>query len=54
MVEGAVNARAREFAKSIALGAENDDAPFSNIDIGKIYEYYFQGYPIAYTLLRRA
>ncbi len=49
VVEGAVNARAREFAKSIAMGAENDDAPFSNIDIGKIYEYYFQGYPIAYT-----
>lgn len=49
VVEGAVNARAREFAKSIAVGAENDNAPFSNIDIGKIYEYYFQGYPIAYT-----
>lgn len=49
VVEGAVNARAREFARSIAEGHENDDAPFSNIDIGKIYEYYFQGYPIAYT-----
>ena len=49
VVEGAVNARAREYAKSIAVGAENDNAPFSNIDIGKIYEYYFQGYPIAYT-----
>ena len=49
VVEGAVNARAREFAKSIAVGAENDNAPFSNIDIGKMYEYYFQGYPIAYT-----
>ena len=49
VVEGAVNARAREYAKSIAESAENDNAPFSNIDIGKIYEYYFQGYPIAYT-----
>lgn len=49
VVEGAVNARAREFARSIAEGHQNDDAPFSNIDIGKIYEYYFQGYPIAYT-----
>jgi predicted acyl esterase len=49
VVEGAVNARAREYAKSIAVGAENDNAPFSNIDIGKLYEYYFQGYPIAYT-----
>ncbi|HRH57143.1 MAG TPA: CocE/NonD family hydrolase [Chitinophagales bacterium] len=49
VVEGAVNARAREFAKSIAEGNQNDNAPFSNIDIGKIYEYYFQGYPIAYS-----
>jgi putative CocE/NonD family hydrolase len=49
VVEGAVNARAREFAKSIAVGNENDNATFSNIDIGKIYEYYFQCYPIAYT-----
>lgn len=49
VVEGAVNARAREFAKSMAVGNENDNAPFSNIDIGKIYEYYFKCYPIAYT-----
>ena len=49
VVESAVNARAREFARSIAEGHQNDDAPFTNIDIGKIYEYYFQGYPIAYT-----
>lgn len=49
VVEGAVNARARDFARSIAEGHENDNAPFTNIDIGKIYEYYFQGYPIAYT-----
>ena len=49
VVEGAVNARAREFARSIAEGQQNDNAPFTNIDIGKIYEYFFQGYPIAYT-----
>ena len=49
VVEGAVNARAREFAKSLAIAHQNDNAPFSNIDIGKIYEYYFQCYPIAYT-----
>ncbi len=49
VVEGAVNARAREYAKSLALGQENDNAPFTNIDIGKLYEYYFQCYPIAYT-----
>ncbi|MEZ5025316.1 MAG: CocE/NonD family hydrolase [Chitinophagales bacterium] len=49
VVEGSVNARAREFARSIAEGHQDDNAPFSNIDIGKIYEYYFQGFPIAYT-----
>lgn len=49
VVEGAVNARAREYARSIAEGHEDDNAPFSNIDIGKIYEYYFTCYPIAYT-----
>ena len=49
VVEGSVNARAREYAKSLADGHENDNALFSNIDIGKIYEYYFKCYPIAYT-----
>lgn len=49
VVEGAVNARARDFARSIAEGHQNDNAAFTNIDIGKIYEYFFQGYPIAYT-----
>ncbi len=49
VVEGAVNARAREYARSIANGQENDNAVFSNIDIGKLYEYYLQMYPIAYT-----
>lgn len=49
VVEGGVNARAREYARSIAEGNENDNAPFSNINIGEIYEYYFQCYPIAYT-----
>ncbi len=49
VVEGSVNARAREYARSLAEGSENDNAPFSNVDIGKIYEYYFKFYPIAYT-----
>jgi predicted acyl esterase len=52
VVEGGVNARAREFAKSIAEGHENDDALFSNIEVGKIYEYFFQMYPIAYTFAK--
>jgi predicted acyl esterase len=49
VVEGSVNARAREYAKSLAEGHEDDNAPFSNIDVGKLYEYYFKCYPIAYT-----
>lgn len=49
VVEGGVNARAREYARSIAEGNENDNAPFSNINIGQLYEYYFEMYPIAYT-----
>lgn len=47
--EGTVNARAREWAKLYADGIEDDDAPFSNINSGEIYEYYFQFLPIAYT-----
>ena len=47
--EGCVNARAREWAAKFADGIEDDNAPYSNIEIGKLYEYYFQGLPIAYT-----
>lgn len=49
VVEGAVNARAREYAKSIAAGQENVAATYSNINSGDIYEYTFQLLPIAYT-----
>jgi len=49
VVEGAVNARAREYARSLADGAENINAPFSNINIGEVYEYEFELLPIAYT-----
>lgn len=49
VVEGAVNARAREYALSIFNGAENDNAPFSNINIGWQYRYRFMMMPIAYT-----
>lgn len=47
--EGCVNARAREWAAKFADGIEDDNANYSNIEIGKLYEYYFQGLPIAYT-----
>ncbi len=49
VVEGCVNARAREYALSIFNGAENDNAPFSNINIGWLERYRFKMMPIAYT-----
>lgn len=49
VIEGGVNARARHYAKSVALGQEDDNAPFENIEIGQIYEYHFQMFPIAYV-----
>ena len=49
VVEGAVNARARSYAKSLADGIENIQVPFSNITIGQTYEYEFNLLPIAYS-----
>lgn len=49
VVDGGVNARAREYARSIAEDAEDIHAPFSNIESGKLYEYYFNLLPIGYT-----
>ncbi len=49
VVEGAVNARAREYARSIYAGQEDKNAAFSNIQIGQFYEYQLQLLPIAYT-----
>ena len=47
--EGAVNARARDYARTWAEGGENPEVPFSNIASDKIYEYKFRMLPIAYT-----
>jgi predicted acyl esterase len=47
--EGAVNARARDYAESWADGQEDDSRPFSNIASDKIYKYRFRMLPIAYT-----
>ncbi|MCO5248134.1 MAG: CocE/NonD family hydrolase [Chitinophagales bacterium] len=47
--EGVVNARAREWARLYADDIEDDNAPYSNIESGKIYEYYFKFLPIGYT-----
>lgn len=54
VVEGCVNARARDYAKALAEAdgletKEIDNIPFTNIDIGKIYEYHFRCMPIGYT-----
>jgi predicted acyl esterase len=47
--EGAVNARAREYARSVYNGAENDQAVYSNLNVGQTYEFQFELLPIAYT-----
>lgn len=48
--EGCVNARARMYAKNIYdTGTEDASIPYSNIDIGQVYEYKFEMMPIAYS-----
>lgn len=48
--EGAVNARARDYAAHWAeTGTENDAIPFTNIAADSLYEYKFRMLPIAYT-----
>ena len=57
VVEGAVNARAKEYVKNLLEHPEmdlefpypNDKTPFANIETGKIYEYKFKFFPIGYT-----
>ncbi len=49
VVEGAINARARDYARSLADGNENIQAPYTNINIGQTYEFEFNMLPIAYT-----
>jgi len=54
VVEGCVNARARDYAKALADAdgletPEIDNIPFTNIEIGKVYEYKFRLMPIGYT-----
>lgn len=50
--EGIVNARARDYARALVDGEESEEdklIPYSNINIGQIYEYVFKMWPIAYT-----
>ncbi len=55
--DGCVNARARDYVrmlveepwKDYTIPFPGDDIPFTNINIGEIYEYVFEMLPIAYT-----
>jgi len=57
VVEGCVNARARNYARNLVEHPDwdntfpylNDATPFTNIEIGQIYEYKFKMLPIAYV-----
>ncbi len=49
VVEGAINARAREYAKKLINGEEDPNLAFTNIVSGRVYEYGFKLMPIAYT-----
>lgn len=57
VVEGAVNARARLYAKNLVENPgmdenypfTNDNTPFTNINIDQIYEFKFKCFPIGYT-----
>lgn len=55
--EGAVNARARDYARGLVENPQldenypypNDDVPFTNIEANQLYEYKFRMYPMGYT-----
>lgn len=47
--EGAINGRARDYAKSIYNGQANDESIYSNLESGGLYELNFKMMPIAYT-----
>jgi predicted acyl esterase len=49
IVEGAINARSRDYAESLAYGVERLEAAYSNIESGKVYSYIFSLLPMAYT-----
>jgi predicted acyl esterase len=52
VVEGAINARARDYAKRLSSEVEDPSIPFTNIASGEVYEYNFKLMPIAYTFGR--
>ena len=52
VVEGAINARARDYARHLLKGEEDPVIPFANIVSSEVYEYNFKMMPIAYTFGR--
>jgi hypothetical protein len=49
VVEGTVNARARDYARQLSLGEEDVTIPYTNINSDEVHEYEFNLLPIAYT-----
>lgn len=49
VVEGAINARAREYARQLTTGKEDPNIAFTNIVSDRVYEYQFKMMPIAYA-----
>jgi predicted acyl esterase len=49
VVEGTVNARARDYARQLSVGEEDITIPYTNINSDEVYEYEFNLLPIAYT-----
>lgn len=47
--EGAVNGRARDYARSVFNGNANENAVYTNLESGVMYELDFKMMPIAYT-----
>lgn len=49
VVEGCVNARAREYVRSLYNNNENIHAPYTNITSGTVYEYQLKMMPVGYV-----
>jgi hypothetical protein len=49
VVEGAINARARDYAKQLANGIDDINIPYTNINPNQTYEFEFKLLPIAYV-----
>ncbi len=49
VAEGAINARARDYVRSLVGEGEDPNIPYSNINAKEVYEYEFELLPIAYT-----